>query len=113
MKNTRKNLMFSLADKIRNERMRRNMTQYELAETADISQHFLSCIENGRKIASVETYLKIAVTLGLRLSDLFNEETASVDDELQSLLCSCNDFERNVCVAAIRAILVELRKGNR
>ena len=54
-----------VAKTIRVARMRQDVTQEELAEMADISPQFLSRLENARRTASIETYIKIAAALRL------------------------------------------------
>ena len=56
-------------------RKRMNMTQEELATKMEISQSYLSDIENGRKNLSIKTVKKLADSLGLSVNDLFNDKT--------------------------------------
>lgn len=52
-----------------------NMSQKELATKMEISQSYLSDIENGRKNLSIKTVKKLANSLGLSVTDLFNDDT--------------------------------------
>ncbi|PTI88139.1 helix-turn-helix domain-containing protein [Staphylococcus simulans] len=56
-------------------RKRMNMSQKELATKMEISQSYLSDIENGRKNLSIKTVKKLANSLGLSVTDLFNDDT--------------------------------------
>ncbi|MEJ7508532.1 transcriptional regulator with XRE-family HTH domain [Staphylococcus simulans] len=56
-------------------RKRMNITQSELATKMGISQSYLSDIENGRKNPSIKTVKKLADSLGLSVTDLFNDNT--------------------------------------
>lgn len=56
-------------------RMRMNMSQSELAIKMEISQSYLSDIESGRKNLSIKTVKKLADSLGLSVTDLFNDNT--------------------------------------
>lgn len=56
-------------------RKRMNMSQKELATKMEISQSYLSDIENGRKNLSIKTVKKLADSLGLSVNDLFNDDT--------------------------------------
>ncbi|VED60420.1 helix-turn-helix domain-containing protein [Staphylococcus simulans] len=56
-------------------RKRMNMSQKELATKMEISQSYLSDIENGRKNLSIKTVKKLADSLGLSVTDLFNDDT--------------------------------------
>jgi transcriptional regulator with XRE-family HTH domain len=78
-------------DRIRETRLRRSMSQMELAERADISQSFLAALESGKKSPSVETVLKIAHALGINPGDLFPRATSSktqIKEEIITLLDS-------------------------
>ncbi|UXR32321.1 helix-turn-helix domain-containing protein [Staphylococcus simulans] len=56
-------------------RKRMNITRSELATKMEISQSYLSDIENGRKNLSIKTVKKLANSLGLSVTDLFNDDT--------------------------------------
>ncbi|MGD6773361.1 helix-turn-helix domain-containing protein [Staphylococcus simulans] len=56
-------------------RMRMNMSQSELATKMEISRSYLSDIENGNKNPSINTVKKLADSLGLSVTDLFNDNT--------------------------------------
>ena len=49
--------------KVRELRVKRGLTQEELAETAGISGHFLSRIENNKEQASLDTIVALATSL--------------------------------------------------
>lgn len=56
-------------------RKRMNMSQKELATKMEISRSYLSDIENGNKNPSIKTVKKLADSLGLSVTDLFNDDT--------------------------------------
>ena len=56
--------------KLRELRVRKNMTQEDIAYKADITVYYVSKIERGYANPSLETLYKIAKALGMRLSDL-------------------------------------------
>lgn len=56
-------------------RKQRNLTQKQLADQIKISRSYLSDIENGRKNLSIKTVKKLADSLGLSVTDLFNDDT--------------------------------------
>lgn len=60
-----------LGQKIRNMRLRRNLTQEELAEKVDISQRTLSGIETGENFVTAETLDKLVLALGTTFEELF------------------------------------------
>lgn len=56
-------------------RKQRNLTQKQLADQIEISRSYLSDIENGNKNPSIKTVKKLADSLGLSVTDLFNDDT--------------------------------------
>ncbi|MDK7927078.1 MAG: helix-turn-helix transcriptional regulator [Staphylococcus simulans] len=56
-------------------RKQRNLTQKQLADQIKISRSYLSDIENGNKNPSAKTVKKLADSLGLSVTDLFNDDT--------------------------------------
>jgi transcriptional regulator with XRE-family HTH domain len=101
------------AKTIRIERMRQDVTLESLAEMANISPQFLCRLENARKTASIETYIKIAAALRLDLTDLFNGDKSvslPADDALHFLISECSDLEKRVCLKAVEGILAGFRE---
>ena len=57
-----------ISRKIREERLKRNLKQYQLANKANISNTYLSDIETGRTTPSLKTLKKIAKALDVDCS---------------------------------------------
>ncbi len=60
-----------LGQKIRNMRLKRNLTQEELAEKVDISQRTLSGIETGENFVTAETLDKLVEALETTFEEMF------------------------------------------
>lgn len=60
-----------LGQKIRRMRLKRNLTQEELAEKVDINQRTLSGIELGENFVTAETLDKLVEALGTTFEELF------------------------------------------
>ena len=67
MKDARNNV---LADNIRAERNRRNITQAELAEKINVSESTISLIERAKQTPSIFLVFDISVVLGIDINDL-------------------------------------------
>ena len=63
-------LLTTLGARIRDLRLDRKMSLADLAETSGVGKGALSSIENGRVNVTIETCVKIAVGLGLRVQDV-------------------------------------------
>jgi transcriptional regulator with XRE-family HTH domain len=60
-----------LGERLRAIRLLRRRTLRDVAETAGVSESFLSQLERGRSSASVATLQRLAGALGIEISDLF------------------------------------------
>ena len=58
-------------ERIKQLRQSQGMTQQDLAEKAGISVSFLSFLESGKRKGSLDSYHKLALSLGLGLDELF------------------------------------------
>lgn len=63
----------TLGDTIRGHRKRVKLTQEAFAEKVGLSVVFISLLENGHRTVSVDSLLRIAKALGVRLRDLVSE----------------------------------------
>ena len=57
--------------RIKQERIKKGLTQQEVADLAEITNNFLSYVENGKKQASLDTIHKVSNALNISLSELF------------------------------------------
>ena len=61
--------------RLKNIRSERNMTQLELSKLSGVSQPYINELENSKKKnPSVSVLKKLAETLGVKLSELVNED---------------------------------------
>ena len=70
MTNINGNINKRIGTKIKLERVKRNWSQEELAEKADLSKNHVGAIERGTSSPTVETLAKIADAFGFPLNDL-------------------------------------------
>ena len=74
-------IFITMGNNIRNERKKQTLTQEQLAEKVAISAVFLSQIENGRKIPSLETVYNITVALGVTMENIFSENYEHINNQ--------------------------------
>jgi len=67
-------------------RNRRNWSQTDLAEYANISINFLGDIERGKKWPHPDTLTKLASALEIKVFELFLEENIEIEPETQTLM---------------------------
>ena len=92
-----------LGRKIGSIRRKRGFTQEQLCEYADISQNFLSQLENGKENASIDTLFKIAGALKtdphrllIDCNDKKTAETSLIDSRIQAHIDRLNKKEKNL-----------------
>ncbi len=75
--------------RLKEERIKANMSQIELSFAAGLSQNQVNCIESGRNIPNLYTIIKICNALKIRPEILFytpNEEKEDAKKEIISLV---------------------------
>ena len=66
-----KQILTKFGNKVREERLRRNLSQEELAEKAGVHRTYIGMIERAEKNITLENIDKIAKALDMKISDLF------------------------------------------
>jgi transcriptional regulator with XRE-family HTH domain len=84
-----------LAKNIKYFRYHRKLSQFQLAEKADISVTFLSNIERGKMFPKVETLSRLTESLDVEVQELFQSDLAS-DDHKKMMNRLTEDITRNV-----------------
>jgi HTH-type transcriptional regulator / antitoxin HipB len=59
-----------IAFNIKIERMRKNLTQFQLAEMIEVHEKYIGKIESGKQNLTIKTLIKLANALGVKLSKL-------------------------------------------
>ena len=101
-----------LGSNLRKFRGRREWSQMELAEKADISMHFLSEIERGNKWPYPETLQNLADAIGVEVYELFrpeNENDPGMDKYMER-------FSKDVMIAveeSVKKSLLNVKKRYR
>ena len=101
---------FIIGKQIRNCRKQKKMSQATLAELINISPSFMSCIENGNRIMSLETLVSIANALEVTVESQSQNLDASAK-ELCKLLGDCSDYERRVIIDNAAALKLSMREN--
>lgn len=95
-------------------RRERRWTQAQLAERSDLSNNYLSNIENNHSIPSLETLMKICLALEVTPDQLLlgamSQEKAYLDSELSSLFSQCTPQDKR-CILRLVKIFVEERNN--
>lgn len=63
-----------IAFNIKVERMRKNLTQFQLAEMVDVHEKYIGKVESGKQNLTIKTLIKLADALDVNLSKLVEIE---------------------------------------
>ena len=94
--------------RIREARSACGMTQSELADRCNVSQTFLSRVENGKQAMNIRLLLSISDTLGVSADWLLRNDTPPViaitNDEISRALEGCSAKERQAILHIVQTM---------
>ena len=100
--------------RIRNERIRQNVSQQKLAEMADLSITHTSHIETGNTKVSLPSLIKIVNALNITMDDLLCDSIIKAkevfENDITRELQDCDEKEIRVIAESIKTIKNSLRK---
>lgn len=104
----------SIGKRIKTARIRLDMTQERLAEQVNLSPSHLSNIETGTTKVSLSTIVKLANALHVSvdglLADSVVQSKAVFEQDIQTILSDCDDYEIRVIADIAAATKKTLRK---
>ena len=97
-----------LGNRIREERLRLNLTQEKLAESANITTAYLGQIERGERGVRLDKLIVIAQTLGVTIDFLLKDYVTSSDDlyidQIRQLFYEMNNHDKELAVNIIKLL---------
>ena len=82
-----------LGERIREERLRLNLTQSSLAEDIDISDTYMGAIERGERSLTLDTLVRLVNRLGVTIDYLLSDYVSDIS--ISSARDVCVRFNRN------------------
>ena len=101
----------AIGARIREARLKKKLTQEQLAEKADIGFYYIGEIERGVKLPSLSVFIQIVEALGVSADSLLKDElTASPEfnNEITAQLEKLNPKQRAGAVAILDAYIKAL-----
>lgn len=102
-----------IGQQIRTARLRRKMTQAQLAEAADLSVPYISHVERGKKRVSLDALLRISLALDVTVDQLLSgaqpQDKNAYLPEIGELFGDCTLRERRI----LRDVAVAVKNGLR
>ena len=96
-----------IGQRIKEQRIKRKMTQEELAECANVTSGYISLVETARKKISLETLLEVCGALEITLNELLtgNQIPLATDynADYADIIANCNEYERKLIYEITKA----------
>ena len=106
----------TIGKRIKEGRESKNLSQEQLSEMCNLSTSFISCIESGKKNASIKSFERIGDVLGIPIATLLNSnlnnDLFEYKSKLMSIIEDCNNYEQQVIFDLVIAIKSSLRNNN-
>jgi transcriptional regulator with XRE-family HTH domain len=94
-------------------RLRKNMSQKELAERAGITAVYMSNVENAHSRIGLTTILKVANALGTGIDALLGanikESRDIFEERLGELLADCTEEELKLIIGTVKGLKEQIR----
>ena len=104
-----KRLYLNIGKKIRNYRKDKKLTLEDLADKINMDWSFISRIETGKAVASIETLFKISQALNIKLELLFKDVDTSteeiLDREFSDKIKDLSKKEKDKFISILKSIL--------
>ena len=96
-----------IGQRIKEQRVKRKMTQEELAERANVTSGYISLVETARKKISLETLLEVCIALDITLNELLTGNqiplASDYNVDYAELIANCNEYERKLIYEITKA----------
>ena len=89
-----------LGQRIREERLKHNLTQSKLAEDVNISDSYLGYIERGERSLSLETLVNLANRLGVTVDYLLHDSISPSDETIVDQ----SDAEKQMAIDVLKTM---------
>lgn len=106
-----------LGKRIREERLRLNLTQAQLAEAIDISDTYMGAIERGERSLTLDTLVRLVnrlgVTIDYMLSDSVLDNDSNIMEQFKQII-DCQPLERKqMAISVLRTIFSYFEDENK
>ena len=104
-----------IGSKIKEIRKRRKLTQEQLAELIEKTQHHISYIENGKRQLSLDTFVEIANALNATTYELLPITALSEKEKnkgFATILDNCTTYEKHIIFDTVTALKQSLQANH-
>lgn len=104
-----------LGERIREERLRLNLTQAQLAEAIDISDTYMGAIERGERSLTLDTLVRLVNRLGVTIDYLLSDSVSDNDTNIMNQFKQITDGQplerKQMAINVLRTIFSYFDKG--
>ncbi|MEF2244230.1 helix-turn-helix domain-containing protein [Paenibacillus sp. IITD108] len=101
-----------LGKRIREERLKLNLTQEKLAEKVDVSEAYIGQIERGERSMSLDTLIKLSNKLGVTVDFLLSDSVDFKEDQflgqLRQIMLNRSTNEKQMTLDIIKVMFSHL-----
>lgn len=105
-----------LGKRIREERIRSNLTQEQLAELMDVSTTYIGFVERGKRSITLEKLIDLASCLHISIDELLHDivpATQTADDlQMKALWNHATPDEQSLILSLVKSVLSHTRKND-
>lgn len=106
-----------LGKRIREERLRLNLTQAQLAEEIDISDTYMGAIERGERSLTLDTLVRLVNRLGVTVDYMLTDSVSDTDSNIMEQfkqIIDCQPLERKqMAINVLRTIFSYFENENK
>ena len=103
---------YAIGQRIKAYRLKMNISQMTLSEMIRKSPTYISHIENGNKVMSLETLIDLCNALGVSTDTIlfdFLKSPGPANNEIAVLLKDCSRYERLIILEVLKSVKATLR----
>ncbi len=105
-----------LGKRIREERLRLNLTQAQLAEDIDISDTYMGAIERGERSLTLDTLIRLVnrlgVTVDYMLSDAVSDSDSNIMEQFKQIVDGQPLERKQMAIGVLRTIFSYFEKDD-
>ena len=105
-----------LGERIREERLRLNLTQAQLAEAIDISDTYMGAIERGERGLTLDTLVRLVNRLGISidylLADSVSDNDSNIIEQFRQIIDGHSLAQKQMAIHVLRTLFSHLEKGS-
>lgn len=102
-------------EKLKKYRLKKHLSQMELAEKIDLQTSSISHLENGTHSPSLETLLRLSLVLDVGIDEMLYDSLPAVkehhlDNDIQKIFAGCTAEEKELLLRILETVKQTLRQ---